>query len=305
MEPLADPSSSGSEQFSTHSLSNCSSPRPISHSPNNPQPSPSPHSQSTDDHKSSSSQHSLVHIKKELEECPPLPKLRLNAVLASDPALQPYAKDIKQPEPQSLDNDVSQPPQERIIPHPLSGTFVPANFAELILRESIRPKVTTSPAAERSGYGCAPCGIKFSSLSTLEAHQTYYCSHNRKDGADIKVNIPKVVAPAVKVDTSDEPPTKLSRVGKHYVCNQCSYSADKKVSLNRHMRMHQLSPAASSGTSNGGDSLSDLQVTQSLTQTATQPLAECYCIECAIRFSSLKTFRAHKLHYCSERHRDG
>jgi hypothetical protein len=26
-------------------------------------------------------------------------------------------------------------------------------------------------------FMCTPCGIRFSSLSTLEAHQTYYCSH--------------------------------------------------------------------------------------------------------------------------------
>lgn len=26
-------------------------------------------------------------------------------------------------------------------------------------------------------YVCQPCGIRFSSMSTLEAHQTYYCSH--------------------------------------------------------------------------------------------------------------------------------
>jgi hypothetical protein len=26
-------------------------------------------------------------------------------------------------------------------------------------------------------FMCNPCGIRFSSLSTLEAHQTYYCSH--------------------------------------------------------------------------------------------------------------------------------
>lgn len=30
------------------------------------------------------------------------------------------------------------------------------------------------------GFVCPPCGIKFSSLSTLEAHQTYYCSHRQK-----------------------------------------------------------------------------------------------------------------------------
>jgi zinc finger protein ZFPM1 len=30
-----------------------------------------------------------------------------------------------------------------------------------------------------------------------------------------------------------------------------------------------------------------------------------YCSDCDIRFSSTKTYRAHKMHYCSTRHRDG
>ncbi len=30
-----------------------------------------------------------------------------------------------------------------------------------------------------------------------------------------------------------------------------------------------------------------------------------YCTDCDIRFSSTKTYRAHKQHYCSSRHRDG
>lgn len=46
---------------------------------------------------------------------------------------------------------------------------------------------------------------------------------------------------------------KSIRIGKQYACSQCSYSADKKVSLNRHMRMHQTSPTPSSVTSNGDE----------------------------------------------------
>lgn len=51
-------------------------------------------------------------------------------------------------------------------------------------------------------------------------------------------------------------PTKCVKTGKQYSCNQCSYSADKKVSINRHMRMHQTSPTISSVLSNGDDSSS-------------------------------------------------
>lgn len=32
---------------------------------------------------------------------------------------------------------------------------------------------------------CNPCGIRFSSLSTLDAHQTYYCSRRHKKGNNI------------------------------------------------------------------------------------------------------------------------
>lgn len=52
---------------------------------------------------------------------------------------------------------------------------------------------------------------------------------------------------------------KTTRITKQYACNQCSYSADKKVSLNRHMRMHQTSPTSSSVTSNGDDCSSQVK----------------------------------------------
>lgn len=56
--------------------------------------------------------------------------------------------------------------------------------------------------------------------------------------------------------SNSESSTKCIRTGKLYACSQCSYSADKKVSLNRHMRMHQTSPITSSATSNGGEECS-------------------------------------------------
>ncbi|CAA9994383.1 unnamed protein product, partial [Nesidiocoris tenuis] len=56
------------------------------------------------------------------------------------------------------------------------------------------------------------------------------------------------------------------------------------VSLNRHMRMHSASPGASERSA------------------SPQPAIDRYCQNCDIRFSSSKTFRAHKMHYCSTRH---
>lgn len=69
---------------------------------------------------------------------------------------------------------------------------------------------------------------------------------------------------AIKSNSDDlssaEPANKCIRTGKQYACTHCSYSADKKVSLNRHMRMHQTSPAPSSVTSNGDDCSSQVNI---------------------------------------------
>lgn len=168
--------------------------------------------------------------------CPPttpkLPKLRCNALLASDPALKPDAKELTllAPPPLSLSIKPEAPPQAESLGEPL---MKPARFM------------------------CLPCGIAFSSPSTLEAHQAYYCSHRNKETEEDQAGSDKSGAGggagsagaagaggAGSSGGSSEPPAKMARTGKQYACSQCSYSADKKVSLNRHMRMHQTSPAA-------------------------------------------------------------
>lgn len=90
-------------------------------------------------------------------------------------------------------------------------------------------------------------------------------------------------------NSTGEPPAKTAKSGKQYQCPHCSYSADKKVSLNRHMRMHSTSPASQAGSA-------DMQ------SDTTGHLFDRYCQDCDIRFSSIKTFKAHKMHYCSTRH---
>lgn len=99
-------------------------------------------------------------------------------------------------------------------------------------------------------------------------------------------------------------PNKTVRTGKQYACPHCSYSADKKVSLNRHMRMHSSSPGPSptpNSLSNGGPvPTPPAEVAAALLNSP--HLVDRYCQDCDIRFSSVKTFRAHKLHYCSTRH---
>lgn len=127
-----------------------------------------------------------------------LPKLRLNITLASDPALQPEAKDIQSIRANTMDNyetesncddemrdgslsppilvhDDNGPPPEKMRKRHDSSTFRPAGNKFLVnLPATVNPNdiIPRVPA-----FVCAPCGIKFSSMSTLEAHQTFYCTH--------------------------------------------------------------------------------------------------------------------------------
>lgn len=168
---------------------------------------------------------------------PVLPKLRLNALLASDPALKPDAKELNLTEARMLG-----PPPQLIKPDP-------------------EPSSLVEPLLKPTRFMCLPCGIAFSSPSTLEAHQAYYCSHRNKEtdeeagtagdkpgsgssGSGSNSSAGTASNSAGGAGCSSEPPAKVARTGKQYACTQCSYSADKKVSLNRHMRMHQTSPAA-------------------------------------------------------------
>lgn len=288
-----------------------------------------------------------------------MPRLRLNVTLASDPALQPYARDIKLSVSQQQQvADSSGPPVDYAMPTPpivrrdngeqqrLVGMSneedtpqtLLIDVRELVPPESshnaveplkptdcveggrplsqpllVRPSVVpaTAPPVGQMAFTCDPCGIKFSSLSTLEAHQTYYCSHTRKVPAQDETTDAATGQKlggvrknsggrgnADRLDVASVPPdgtAKLPRstTGRLYACGQCSYSADKKVSLNRHMRMHQSSPVAMKTTAGVDVESVDLA------------LADCYCSDCDIRYSSVKTYRAHKQHYCSARHRDG
>ncbi|XP_053697342.1 zinc finger protein ush [Sabethes cyaneus] len=250
-----------------------------------------------------------------------LPMLRLNIALASDPATNPDAKDLKNI---TAANDSQF---EKSIESDFPGAAPQPQPAAVIRKPSKAENVTIPINVDLPPripmFMCGPCGIRFSSASTLEAHQTYYCSH-RKDADE--------TAGGVKNSNSNdpngsEPPAKAAKTGKQYACTQCSYSADKKVSLNRHMRMHQSSPAPSSNASNGDESTASQQLhlqfqaqaaaaaaaaaavlqqqQQQVQQQQQPPQVDRYCSDCDIRFSSTKTYRAHKQHYCSSRHREG
>ncbi|CAH2105032.1 unnamed protein product [Euphydryas editha] len=200
------------------------------------------------------------------------PRLRLNASLATDPALAPQATSLKH-EPPSPSPPAAPTQQAR----DYGLTLTPANFPALFPAANVTPP----------GYMCKPCGIRYSSLSTLQAHQEHYCSKRRTkpDGTE---------TPLDNAGDESSGESKTPRpLGKQYACTYCSYSADKKVSLNRHMRMHSSSPVSSGTpvpppTSNG--------------ETVEGPPAQDrYCVDCDINFSSVKTYRAHKANYCNTR----
>lgn len=83
----------------------------------------------------------------------------------------------------------------------------------------------------------------------LERIYKLFKKKNRKDADENNASKPS----SNDDGNGTESTCKSIRIGKQYACSQCSYSADKKVSLNRHMRMHQTSPTPSSVTSNGDE----------------------------------------------------
>ncbi|XP_017115251.1 zinc finger protein ush isoform X2 [Drosophila elegans] len=226
---------------------------------------------------------------------PKFPKVRLNALLASDPALKPDAKELTLPDTRLL------------APPPL---IKPEN--------QVPPEVVVEPLLKPARFMCLPCGIAFSSPSTLEAHQAYYCSHRIKDTDDAGSDKSGAGGSAAggsgegAGSSSAEPPAKMARTGKQYGCTQCSYSADKKVSLNRHMRMHQTSPAAPTLASlpsllqNGiPPPPPPVGGTPTSLEDSSSQQTDRYCSHCDIRFNNIKTYRAHKQHYCSSRRPEG
>ncbi|XP_070067506.1 zinc finger protein ush isoform X2 [Drosophila takahashii] len=230
-----------------------------------------------------------------LTPTPKFPKVRLNALLASDPALKPDAKELTLPDSRLL------------APPPLVKPEAP-------------PPPQEEPHLKPARFMCLPCGIAFSSPSTLEAHQAYYCSHRIKEtdeaGSDKSGagGSAGAAGDGGSINSASEPPAKMARTGKQYGCTQCSYSADKKVSLNRHMRMHQTSPAAPTLASLPSLLQNGLPPSLPSVGNVTQPLSledspsqqtDRYCSHCDIRFNNIKTYRAHKQHYCSSRRPEG
>ncbi|XP_014299226.1 zinc finger protein ush isoform X2 [Microplitis demolitor] len=227
------------------------------------------------------------HPKKiRLDEDTP-PRLRLNASLATDPALRPATVAALTLKPDGL----SPPNSASSLPAGIQNALASGRL--FVIPSDGKESMTVDPTRPIPLY-CPPCGIRFSSASTLEAHRTFYCAHRPRAEED-------------NVNDDDEDKSSKYDVRKAYACPHCSYSADKKVSLNRHMRMHAASPAAPPPPIPPVPPASTTPVSvTSSNNTPTNGLineeTERYCRNCDIRFNSLKTYRAHKTHYCSTRH---
>ncbi len=87
----------------------------------------------------------------------------------------------------------------------------------------------------------------------------------------------------------EAPSPKSAKTGSTYQCPYCPYKADKKVSLNRHLRMHSpTEDRLQAGSPNDEDF----------------PIEEMRCNACKIQFTSFKTLLGHKEYYCAMRHRN-
>ncbi|XP_012281275.1 zinc finger protein ush isoform X2 [Orussus abietinus] len=211
------------------------------------------------------------------------PRLRLNASLATDPALRPATVAALTVKPENLSPPNPTPP----LPAGLQNAIASGRL--FVLPTEGKETITVEPSRP-APLICPPCGIRYSSASTLEAHRTYYCAHRpRLDEESVND----------EDEVGEKPGGGKFEARKAYACPHCSYSADKKVSLNRHMRMHAASPVPppippSPSPHAGGNG--------NAANGGLNEEAERYCRNCDIRFSSLKTYRAHKTHYCSTRH---
>ncbi|KAL7298685.1 hypothetical protein TKK_0008446 [Trichogramma kaykai] len=290
------------------------------------------------------------------------PRLRLNASLATDPALRSRSS-TDRPTIMRPDEESSSPPGSvsqvslpsglqnaiatgRLLMLPNDGSAQAQSAKDIIgagggLVDPAAAMAQAMAVAAAAAAGinrptvlyCAPCSIRFSSASTLEAHKKYYCSHRPRLESDAENNDDDEDGTGGGANkgpgghNSSGPGGgghKFDGPRKAYGCPHCSYSADKKVSLNRHMRMHASSPvqqqqqqpspvvapppppsASAIAIAGQQSAASGVTVQHGGIVTVNGTLneeSERYCRNCDIKFSSLKTYRAHKTHYCSTRH---
>ncbi|CAG0893915.1 unnamed protein product [Cyprideis torosa] len=137
-----------------------------------------------------------------------------------------------------------EPPRQEDVRVPLITVMTP------------QPPMDVAPDLSRS-HICIPCGIPFSSLDTLRAHQTYYCSARKDKGSgpsdeeeedkaptvtsphrpSVSTRIPSGSSPSLATPPAGRRSTKSSGGGgiKYLYCPLCNFRTGSQSSLLRHM----------------------------------------------------------------------
>ncbi|XP_069988315.1 zinc finger protein ush isoform X3 [Penaeus vannamei] len=145
------------------------------------------------------------------------------------------------------------------------------------------------------------CGIRFSSATNLEAHRMFYCTHrptqtDGEGGNKESRTSPTSVSPRGESGALNED-DDASRVLR---CPHCPYTTTHKLSLNGHMNIHTSPEDLAKAASTPQAAAAAAGPTQPSPTDARA--TDRYCSDCDIQFSSVKTFRVHKAHYCQTRH---
>ncbi|XP_071552949.1 zinc finger protein ush isoform X3 [Panulirus ornatus] len=156
----------------------------------------------------------------------------------------------------------------------------------------------SSSTSSGVGTTCV-CGIRFSSASNLEAHRMFYCTHRPNQAENDGVNKDLRTSPSSASPRGEGGGAAVEEEDGNRIlrCPHCPYTTTHKLSLNGHMNIHTNPEDLVKASTNPQAAASTTQVALGETRATDR-----YCSDCDIQFSSVKTFRVHKAHYCQTRH---
>ncbi|RUS82640.1 hypothetical protein EGW08_009593 [Elysia chlorotica] len=164
-------------------------------------------------------------------------------------------------------------------------------------------------------YGCPFCGVRFSSPRTLQGHLSFYCSKKTADTNPLVSPTPASAASADKhrgsnqvisedIDTSNHP---LGGTPDRYLDSDESYHTEKHSSVDKRMHTSEHATNSLARIQDGRDktktafNVQGLGVERHPATILKTPSSETFCKECKIQFSSMRTYKCHKEHYCAQR----
>ncbi|XP_050734224.1 zinc finger protein ush-like isoform X3 [Eriocheir sinensis] len=159
---------------------------------------------------------------------------------------------------------------------------------------------SSSGSGTTNGRTTCVCGIRFSSPSNLEAHRMFYCTHRpnlHSDNESTSSKDHQASTTSLSPRGDGGTTTDEEEGGRVLRCPHCPYTTAHKLSLNGHMNIHTNPEDVAKTSSASHPPTATPQVT--LTENRA---TDRYCSDCDIQFSSVKTFRVHKAHYCQTRH---